>query len=75
MTFGETLEALSSVGTISVKLTPILGYRRRMHPKGRKMELREVGEVSEESVKGDVRSHMIRYVRIVDTVQKRLTER
>ncbi|KAI4696340.1 uncharacterized protein J4E88_000515 [Alternaria novae-zelandiae] len=59
-TFRETLEALSSVGTISVKLTPILSYRKRIHPKGKKTELREVGEVSEESVKGDVRSHMIR---------------
>lgn len=62
------------MGTISVKLTPILSYRKRIHPKGKKTELREVGEVSEESVKGDVRSHMIGYVRIVDAVQKMLND-
>ncbi|KAI4655275.1 uncharacterized protein J4E79_008342 [Alternaria viburni] len=61
-TFEDTLEAMKSVGTIHVTLTPILSYKENSDPKGKKKELSQIEEVSEEAVKGDARSHVIRYV-------------
>jgi hypothetical protein len=49
------------VGIISVVLTPILSIRKDPNPEGKKKELREIGMVSEEAVKGDVRSNVIAY--------------
>lgn len=63
---------MKSVGTIYVTLTPILSYKENAHPKGKKKELSLIEEVSEEAIKGDVRSHVIRYVRIADAVQEML---
>ena len=63
------------MGTISVTFIPVLSYRKKTNGTRKKMELREIGEVSEEAVKGDVRSHAIRYVRIVDAVQKNANRR
>ncbi|RYO64495.1 hypothetical protein AA0116_g3223 [Alternaria tenuissima] len=57
----ENLDALNRVGTISVAITPVLSIRRKPKPKGRKKELKEFGIISEETVKGDVRSHTIGY--------------
>jgi len=68
----ESLETLSSVGTISVVLIPIQSFRRVRQPNDKKVVLREIGAVSEETIKGDVRSHMIRYALIADTVQRTL---
>ena len=58
----ENLDTLSHVGTISVVLTPVLSRQRRSNLKSKKKELRKIGVVSEEAVKGDVRSHVIGYV-------------
>ncbi|CAN9374228.1 unnamed protein product [Alternaria alternata] len=55
----KNLDALSQVGTISVVITPILSMLRERRPKGRKRELKEFGMIPEETVKGDVRSHVI----------------
>jgi len=60
--FEESSESPSAVGTISIVLTEAL--RHRIVPKAtkRKRMFREVGPVSESSMKGDTRSHMIRYL-------------
>ncbi|CAN9263697.1 unnamed protein product [Alternaria alternata] len=55
----ENLDALSQVGTISVVITPILSIQRKPESRGRKKELKEFGMISEETVKGNVRSHAI----------------
>ncbi|RYN76558.1 hypothetical protein AA0119_g6881 [Alternaria tenuissima] len=55
----KNMDALSQVGTISVVITPILSMLKERRPKGRKRELKEFGMISEETVKGDVRSHVI----------------
>jgi delta-aminolevulinic acid dehydratase/porphobilinogen synthase len=58
---GESLEALNSIGIISVLLIPVLSYREKATAGARAQNLRDIGTVSEEAIKGDVRSHMIRY--------------
>jgi hypothetical protein len=63
------------VGTISVAITPVLSIRRKPKPKGRKKELKEFGIISEETVKGDVRSHTIGYVHIQDSFNEMLKRR
>ncbi|KAH8625607.1 hypothetical protein IG631_19486 [Alternaria alternata] len=71
----ENLDALNRVGTISVAITPVLSIRRKPKPKGRKKELKEFGIISEETVKGDVRSHAIGYVHIQDSFNEMLKRR
>ena len=61
-TYQEDLKTLNAVGTISVVLTPILRYRKSSEHRLWRSGLREIGPVSEEAIKGDVRSHVIRYV-------------
>ena len=68
------MDALSQVGTISVVITPILSMLKERRPKGRKRELKEFGMISEETVKGDVRSHTIGYVHIQDFIQRNAKE-
>ena len=69
------MDALSQVGTISVVITPILSMLKERRPKGRKRELKEFGMISEETVKGDVRSHTIGYVHIQDSFNEMLKRR
>jgi hypothetical protein len=47
---------------------------RERRPKGRKRELKEFGMISEETVKDDVRSHVIGYVHIQDFIQRNAKE-
>ncbi|KAL1797354.1 hypothetical protein ACET3X_003960 [Alternaria dauci] len=55
----ENLDALSHVGTISVALIPITSIRRDTKSKCKKKELRALGMISEDAMKGDVRSQVI----------------
>ena len=60
--FEESLESLSAVGTISVVLTQALSHKIASKATTRKKMFREVGPVSESSMKGDLLSHTIRYL-------------
>ena len=65
----ESLEGLKSVGTISIVLTEVLKRTRTTElPAQQKTMLREIGPVSEEAIKGDVRSQAIRFVSITDSM-------
>ncbi|KAI4666081.1 uncharacterized protein J4E78_003548 [Alternaria triticimaculans] len=57
--FEESLESLSAVGTISVVLKQALSHKIASKATTKKKMFREVGPVSESSMKGDVRSHTI----------------
>jgi hypothetical protein len=51
------------VGTIIVRVIPILSISKRSKhskPRIKQQKLREIGNISEEVVKGDVRSHAIK---------------
>ncbi|KAH6875376.1 hypothetical protein BKA58DRAFT_399584 [Alternaria rosae] len=56
----ENPETLGSIGMITVMLIPVLRWKKRAIPRAREQHLREIGAISEEAIKGDSRSHMIR---------------